>query len=145
MATGEDQAQAVVLDTVARAIPICSVFARRIGPVVQILDEVEARAPAQRIDRLEAPGRYQPGTGVGRQPLLGPLLERGAKGIVQALLGQVEVAEQADQRGKAAARLGAVDLLHLPAHCRRRGLLPCVRCGITFDHRGHLRSSKDMP
>ncbi len=35
-----------------------------------------------------------------------------AAGVVQRLLGEVEVAEEADQRGEDAARLGPVDRVH---------------------------------
>ena len=70
---------------------------------------IEARAPADAVDRLEAAGRHEPGPRIGGHAVARPLLERGAEGVVQRLLGEVEVAEQADQRGEDAARLGAVD------------------------------------
>jgi hypothetical protein len=40
------------------------------------------------------------------------LLQRRPEGIVQGLLGEVEVTEQPDQSGENAPRLGAVDRLH---------------------------------
>src|SRR5215470_15031632 len=52
------------------------------------------------------------------------MLERGAKRVVQRLLGEVEVAEQADERCEDAAGLGAVD----PVDHRRDGL------GCSFAH-----------
>jgi hypothetical protein len=40
------------------------------------------------------------------------LLQGCPEGVVQCLLGDIEVAKQADQRGKDAARFGAVDGIH---------------------------------
>ena len=62
-----------------------------------------------RVDRLEAAGRDEPGARIGGHAVARPLLERGGEGVVQRLLGEVEVAEQADQGGEDAARVGAVD------------------------------------
>src|SRR5215467_8652690 len=53
------------------------------------------------------------------------MLERGAKRVVQRLLGEVEVAEQADERCEDPAGLGAVD----PVDHRSDGL------GCCFAHR----------
>jgi hypothetical protein len=44
------------------------------------------------------------------------LLQRDPESLVQCLVSQVEVTEQADQSGEDAARLGAVDSLHHLAH-----------------------------
>jgi hypothetical protein len=41
------------------------------------------------------------------------LLERGREGVVQGFLGEVEIAEQADQGGEHAARFRPVDRIHL--------------------------------
>ena len=45
-----------------------------------------------------------------------PLLDGGGERVVQRLLGEIEIAEQADQRGEDAARLGAIDGVHHLAH-----------------------------
>ena len=102
MAAGEDQAQSIVLD--AFGIP----WRRRVVDdgfdlLGDILDGVEPRAPAYAVDGLEATGRDEPGSRVGRHAITRPLLERRAKRIVQCLLGEVEVAKQTDQRGEDAA------------------------------------------
>ena len=62
-----------------------------------------------RVDRLEAAGRDEPRARIVGHAVARPLLDRRREGVVQRLLGEVEVAEQADQRGEDAARLGAVD------------------------------------
>src|SRR5262249_166304 len=64
------------------------------------------------VDALETTGRYEPGAWIGRDAIARPLLQRCAKGIVQRLLGDIEVAEQPNQCGKDAARFGAVDGVH---------------------------------
>ena len=84
--------------------------------IARVVPGLEARAAADAVDGLEAPGRHQPGARVGRDAARRPLLERGAKAVVQRLLGQVEVAQQAHQRGEDAARLVAVDRVHRLAH-----------------------------
>ena len=45
-----------------------------------------------------------------------------AEGVVQRLLGEVEVAEQAEQGGEDAARVGAVDVVHQLERLVGRGL-----------------------
>ena len=67
----------------------------------------EAGIAAQTIDRLVAAGADQPGARIGRQSVLRPLRERGGEGVLHGLLGQLEIAEQADQRGQYAATLVA--------------------------------------
>ena len=68
-----------------------------------------ARAP-QRVDRLEAAGRDEPRARIRRDAVARPLLERRGERVVQRLLGEIEVAEEADERGEHAPRLGAVDV-----------------------------------
>nr|QPG01998.1 hypothetical protein WM98B_00145 [Acinetobacter nosocomialis] len=129
MAAGEDQPQAVILDAV-----VVGLFARQVGPVIEVVNEIEPCPPSQAVDRLEAAGRHQPGARIGRHTLSRPLLERDTKGIVQRLLREIEVAEQANQRREQPARLGPVDHLQLLAHCPcrsgrrfRQGLVRFVR------------------
>src|SRR5882762_9511063 len=73
---------------------------------------VGPRAPPDRVDGLETSRGHEPRSGIGRHAVARPLLERGPERVVQRLLGAIEVAEQADQRGQDAARLGAVDRVH---------------------------------
>lgn len=48
---------------------------------------------------------------MGRHSLHRPLLERRRERILQRLLGEIEIAEETDQRGEDAAGLGAIDRL----------------------------------
>ena len=87
-----------------------------------------ARRASRRVDRLEPADRHEPGARVGRNSALRPLLQRRGERVVQRLLGAIEVAEEADERGEHAAGLGAVDPLdRLPR--RMRALL--AHCPVT--------------
>jgi hypothetical protein len=46
-----------------------------------------------------------------------PLLHCRSEGIVEGILGQVEIAQQANQCGKYAPRFGAINGVHLLAYC----------------------------
>jgi len=70
---------------------------------------VEAGAAAEPVDCLEASGRNQPGHRIGRDAVARPLLGGRGEGVVQALLGEIEAAQQADQRRQHAPTLGAVN------------------------------------
>jgi hypothetical protein len=95
MAAGEDQPQPVVLD----ALIVPSRGCTRVG--VESLGEcrqrdVEPGTPAQGVDGFEAASRNEPGPRISRHTILSPLLQGCPKGIVQRILGEVEVAEQAN-------------------------------------------------
>ncbi len=111
VAAGEDQPQAVVFDVLA--LPLRGLVRVGVEPLGEIPQRrVEPGAPAQAVDGLEAAGRDEPRAGVGRCAVPRPLLDRGCEGLVERLLGQVEVAEEADEGGEHAARVGTVDGLH---------------------------------
>jgi hypothetical protein len=76
-----------------------------------ILGRREARAAAQRVDRLEATGGDEPRARVRGHAVLRPLLECRAERVVQRFLGDVEVAEQPNERGEHATRLVLADRL----------------------------------
>ena len=63
------------------------------------------------VDRAVAGGRGQPAAGVGRYAVTGPPLDGRQQRLAGRLLGDVDVAEAADQRGDDAAVLLAVDPL----------------------------------
>jgi hypothetical protein len=84
------------------------------------LRRVEPRAASQAIDRLEAPRRDEPRARVRGHARLRPLLQRCRDGVVQRLLGEVEITEEADERREDAARLGPVDCFD-----RRRDVVYC--------------------
>src|ERR1039458_2973619 len=61
------------------------------------------RFPAKPVDRLVACSGGDPAAGIRRDPSLRPLLGGDREGIRHRVLGKVDVAEDADQRGGAAA------------------------------------------
>jgi hypothetical protein len=63
------------------------------------------------VDRAVARGRHQPGTRVGRHPVAGPALGRDCERLLGGFLGEVEVAEEADEAGEDAAPPVAEDLV----------------------------------
>jgi hypothetical protein len=66
------------------------------------------RAPplrTQPVDRLVAGGRGDPGGGVARYAVARPALERDDEGVLDGLLGAVEVAERARQDSDRLPRL----------------------------------------
>lgn len=67
---------------------------------------------AQSVDRVPARRGGDPGYGGGGHARAGPVLERLRERVMQRLLGEIEVAEDADQRGEDATRLLAEDPLH---------------------------------
>ena len=60
---------------------------------------------ADAVDRPVARRRHQPGAGVGRGPLARPALGGDREGLLGGFLGEVEVAEEADQRSEDPAPL----------------------------------------
>ena len=115
MAAREHQPQPIVLDFVR--IPRRRVAGLGGEPLGELaLRRIEPRPPAQHVDGLEAAGGDEPCARVGGLPVAGPSLGRRGERVVQRLLGEIEVAEQADQRGEHAARVGAVDRFDSLAH-----------------------------
>jgi len=94
---------------------------RHVGRGLQGLERGEAvgrlllvrspRLAAGPVDRLAAGGGEQPGPGVVGQAIAGPSLERGDARLLERVLGEVEVAERADERREDLARLTPEDLL----------------------------------
>jgi hypothetical protein len=62
------------------------------------------------VDRAVARGRHQPGAGIGRRSLTGPPCGGDRERLLRGFLGEVEVAEEADQRRDDAAPLVAEGL-----------------------------------
>jgi hypothetical protein len=73
---------------------------RVIGDGFDLLDPVfhriEARVPAQAVDGLEAAGGHEPRTRVRRHAVTRPLFQRRPERVVQRLLGEIEIPEQAN-------------------------------------------------
>jgi hypothetical protein len=71
----------------------------------------EALAASQPIDRAIPRRRGDPCARVGRDTLLGPDLERAGEGILDRLLGEIEVTQDTNERRDRPARLLAEDAL----------------------------------
>ena len=102
---GEDEAQAVVFESRLvlglRALVVAVELHERVqgGQAV-----VEGALPAQAIDRLAPRRGGDPGSGVGRLAVARPCGQRDGEGVLERVLGQLEVAAQmADQRGEDAS------------------------------------------
>ena len=103
MTAGEDQAQPIVGDghVVLGAAP--RLDRRQLGLDRHIATELlglvaQAPATAQAVD-CSVPGRGRdPRARVGRDPAFWPDLERGDEGVLDGFLGEVEIAEDADER-----------------------------------------------
>ena len=95
MAAGEDEAQPVVFD--AFVVPRLGIIGvSHESPVDIVRQRLESGPPANCVDGLETPGRYEPGTRIGGHTIARPLLQSCPESVVQRLLGDIEVAEQAD-------------------------------------------------
>src|SRR5207244_12070825 len=70
----------------------------------------ERAIAANAVDRPVARRRQQPRARGGGRPVAGPALGRDRGGLLGRFLGEVEVAEEADQRRDDAAQLVAEDL-----------------------------------
>jgi hypothetical protein len=66
--------------------------------------------PAEPVDGLAAGRGHQPGARVARDAVDGPVLERAHRRVLDELLGQVPIAEDAHQRAGQPAALVAQDL-----------------------------------
>src|SRR4029077_12892091 len=71
--------------------------------VALLVERVETLLPAEPVDGLEAPGRYQPRARVRRYTLLRPLLQRGSERVVHRFLSDIEIAKETDERRQNAA------------------------------------------
>ena len=72
--------------------------------------------PAQRVDRLASGGRGEPGAGIGRDAVARPGVQRRDVGVLDALLGEVDVAGDARRRGEHEGPLATVRVGHRGGH-----------------------------
>jgi hypothetical protein len=128
MAAGEDEPEPVIADAVAvglRQVPTRQISAGRLQQ--RRLAELGGlvRPAAQHVDRAIAGGGGQPGAGTGGHAVALPRLQRAGERVLRALLGQVPIAGDPDQRGDDLAPLGpeggADRCLNLRAGVRRHG------------------------
>src|SRR5262249_61640778 len=104
MATGEDQPQHVVAESVValfdrRHLRRDSRLRLELAAFLALQD-----LAAQPVDRLMATDVDEPGAGVRGNAARGPLLDRRRDGVLQAFLGKLEIADEADQRREDATR-----------------------------------------
>jgi hypothetical protein len=94
MAAGEDQLEPLVLDH-----GVVKFVHRRSGHL-QLTGLLGQRPLASDpVDRPVARGDRQPSAGVGRDPIAGPALRGDRERLLGGLLGEIEIAEETDQRG----------------------------------------------
>jgi hypothetical protein len=119
MAAREDQPQPIVDDrahrarTVQRGVRIDrrKLFLDRGFTAQQLLFLGQRPATAEAVNRPVASGRRDPRAGVVRDPPSRPRLERRDERLLDGFLGEVEVAEDADQRRDGATLLLAEQAL----------------------------------
>ena len=114
VAAGEDQPQAVVGELVgvtARSSP--SARAARARPASSVFASSVALA-AQAVDRAVAGDARDPGAGIVRHAVARPALEGDDEGVLDRLLGEVEVAEDADQGRDRPSRLAPEQAVERP-------------------------------
>jgi hypothetical protein len=90
---------------------------------------IKSRATAQPVNRFESPGGDEPRSGFFGEAIPWPGIQRGGKRVVRSFLGQIETAQQANQRRKYAPRIRAVERLDLLEALRRRWML-LIRNGM---------------
>src|SRR5690606_23076606 len=103
MTTREDQPEHIVLNLLVYVRWI-----RRIRfhlPYLLHLQGIKFRLATETVDCLKPSGRNKPCPGVGGNAIFHPLLKGCLEGVLQCVFSQVEVAKQADQRGKNSARI----------------------------------------
>ena len=107
MAAGKDQPQHVVVERGARRPRrrpprSCSNSLRQLALLAAKRD-----LPADPVDRLVASDIDQPRPRIGRRIGGGPAFQRHRERILQRILGEIEIADQADQRRQRPTRLVA--------------------------------------
>jgi hypothetical protein len=114
VAAGENQLEPVVRQFVVGADHVSGFAAvqraRDLG-----LQRVESGAAAQCVDGPETPGRDQPRARIRRETLIWPAAQRGVERVLHRILGEIEIAQQSDERREDAAAFRAIDGVELGA------------------------------
>jgi hypothetical protein len=108
----EDEGQAVVGDR-AHALLLDRELIQACEQLGLARERLLASNP---VDRAVPRRRDDPRTGIRRQPVSGPSLERGREGVLNGILGELEVAEDPDENRNGTAPLLAED--QLDRRCR---------------------------
>ena len=106
MAAGEDQLQPLVGET-----RLLHLVLHCLGRLEQARLLGEDTVAAQAVDRAVAGRDRQPAAWIGRRAVARPALGGDRERLLSGLLGEVEVAEEADQRCENSAPFVAEDLL----------------------------------
>jgi hypothetical protein len=106
MTAGEDQLEALVLD-----LRVLDLIHGRLGSLEQPRLLGQGALAPESVDCPVAGGCEQPADRVRRNPIALPTLGGDRECLLSGLLGEVEVAKEADQRGKYPAPMVAEDVL----------------------------------
>ncbi|MHC2316297.1 hypothetical protein ACVIHC_003343 [Bradyrhizobium diazoefficiens] len=107
MAAGEDQPQHVVVERRRRLVGRLRVELELMHE--RLLLAAEHGLPPDAINRLVAADIDEPGARIIGHLARRPAFERDREGILECVLGEIEIADEADQRGKHPPRLVAKD------------------------------------
>jgi hypothetical protein len=111
MAAGKDQLESLVGKGCLLHCVLCC-----LGHVDQAGLCGECPVAADPIDGSAAGRRYEPDAGVGGHAVLRPALRGDREGLLRGFLGEVKVAEEADQSSEDISPLLAEALLEAPYH-----------------------------
>src|SRR5579863_2450778 len=111
MATGKDEPETLILNLPCLVLfrwSEPSVIARKLR-----LDLFREKGlPPEAVDGLVARGLDNPGARHSRDTASRPLLQSSRKCFLRILFGQIEIAQQPDQRGYNPAPVGAINLFN---------------------------------
>ncbi len=119
MAAREYQPQPVIVQC-GRVLVALEGFIKTPGELGQ--RSVESRAPADRIDGFEATRRNEPCARIVRYAVARPALDGCCERIVQRFFGEIEVAEDVNERRENTPRVGLVDGIYRFTNLNRRVL-----------------------
>src|SRR6185503_19624606 len=96
MAAREDQPQPIVVDAISGWIEHSGVLLQQRERGELVATRLETRATAQEVDGFAARGGDEPRARVVGDAVRGPALDRDGERLLKHLLGEIEVAEEAD-------------------------------------------------
>src|SRR6185369_1312341 len=112
MTAGKNQTQAIIFKAIIKAILFIGLFR---GTQLRfeisrefVLGRIKSCPSTQSINGFESGRRNQPRSWCAGYATRRPHAERSRKGFVHRLLGQIKIAQQADQSGQDSSRLNAI-------------------------------------